>query len=170
MKNKSLLKLGNQGGPVEMDETFVGGKIKNMHKSKRPKGTGFSGKIAGGAGKAIVVGMLERNGRVKTEVVMERTHAVLRALVNKHVQSGTALVTDEWGGYKGLASDYLHVVVNHAIEYVHGQVHTQGIENFWSLFKRALHGTYVSVEPFRLSPMPMNRHSATITAPLQTIR
>jgi transposase-like protein len=78
MKNKSLLKLGYQGGPVEMDETFVGGKLKNMHKNKKPKGTGFSG-IAGGAmAKTIVVGMLERKGRVKTEVVMERSHPTLR--------------------------------------------------------------------------------------------
>jgi transposase-like protein len=134
-----------------MDETFVGGKLKNMHKSRKPKGTGRSGKAVGAMAKTIVVGMLERNGRVKTEVVMERTHAVLRSLANNHIHPGAALVTDEWGGYKGLASDYLHVVVNHAIEYVNGQVHTQGIENFWSLFKRALNGTYVSVEPFHLS-------------------
>jgi transposase-like protein len=148
MKNKSLLKLGNQGGPVEMDETFVGGKLKNMHKSKKPKGTGFSG-IAGGAmAKAIVVGMLERGGRVKTEVVMERTHHVLRSLVNKHIHPGATLMTDEWGGYKGV--DLTHQIINHAAEYVNGQVHTQGIENFWSLFKRALNGTYISVEPFHL--------------------
>jgi transposase-like protein len=151
MQTQSFLKLGYDGGPVEVDETFVGGKIRNMHKSKRPKGPGVSGKAVGGAGKAIVVGMLERNGRVRTEVVLERTQRVLQDLANKHIQPGAALVTDEWGGYKGLSKDFLHVVVNHAVEYVNGQIHTNGIENFWSLFKRALHGTYVSVEPFHLS-------------------
>jgi transposase-like protein len=150
MQTKSFLKLGHDGGPVEMDETFVGGKIKNMRKSKRPKGPGVSGKAVGGAGKAIVVGMLERNGRVRTEIVMERTQAVLHQLARKNLQPGTALVTDEWGGYKGLASDFLHVVVNHAVEYVNGQIHTNGIENFWSLLKRSLGGTYISVEPFHL--------------------
>ena len=148
MKSNSKLKLGNQGGPVEMDETFVGGKLKNMHKNKKPKGTGFSG-IAGGAmAKTIVVGMLERNGRVKAEVVAERSHLVLASLVNKHIHSGATLVTDEWGGYKGTQS--AHEIINHAIEYVNGQVHTNGIENFWSLLKRALGGTYISVEPFHL--------------------
>jgi transposase-like protein len=148
MKNKSVLKLGYRGGPVEMDETFIGGKLKNMHKSKKPKGTGFSG-IAGGAmAKTIVVGMLERKGRVKTEVVAERSHIVLRALVNKHIHPGATLITDEWGGYKG--TNLTHEIVNHAAEYVRGQVHTQGIENFWSLLKRSLGGTYISVEPFHL--------------------
>ncbi len=148
MKNKSLIKLGNQGGPVEMDETFIGGKLKNMHKNRKPKGTGFSG-IAGGAmAKTIVVGMLERKGRVRAEVVIDRTHAVLRGLVNKHIHPGATLVTDEWGGYKG--TNLTHEIVNHAQEYVRGAVHTQGIENFWALLKRGLGGTYISVEPFHL--------------------
>jgi hypothetical protein len=119
-----------------MDETFVGGKLKNMHKSKKPKGTGFSG-IAGGAmAKTIVVGMLERS------------HPTLRAVANKHIAPGASLVTDEWGGYKGV--NFEHAIINHAVEYVNGQVHTQGIENFWSLLKRSLGGTYISVEPFHL--------------------
>jgi transposase-like protein len=148
MKNKSLLKLGSQGGAVEMDETFIGGKLKNMHKAKKPKGTGFSG-IAGGAmAKTIVVGMMERKGRVKAEVVMERSHPTLRAVANKHITPGAWVVTDEWGGYKGI--NFEHVIINHAVEYVNGQVHTQGIENFWSLLKRSLGGTYISVEPFHL--------------------
>jgi transposase-like protein len=148
MKNKSVIKLGSGGGPVEMDETFIGGKLKNMHKSKKPKGTGFSG-IAGGAmAKTIVVGMLERKGRVRAEVVAERTQPTLHALINKHVQYGATLMTDEWGGYKG--TNLTHEIVNHAVEYVKGQVHTNGIENFWSLLKRSLGGTYISVEPFHL--------------------
>lgn len=141
---------GLLSGTIEMDETFIGGKVKNMHKSKRPKGTGHSGKAVGGMAKAIVVGMVERGGRVRAEVVQERTYDMLHQIAKENIQSGTALVTDEWGGYKGLSKDFLHVVVNHAVEYVNGQIHTNGIENFWSLLKRGLHGTYVSVEPFHL--------------------
>jgi len=148
MKSKSLLKLGYQGGPVEMDETFIGGKIKNMHKSRKPKGTGFSGIATGAMAKTIVVGMLERKGRVKAEVVMERSAATLRLVANKHIAPGASLVTDEWGGYQGI--NFEHAVVNHAVEYVRGSIHTQGIENFWSLLKRSLSGTYISVEPFHL--------------------
>jgi transposase-like protein len=148
MKNKSLLKLGYQGGPVEMDETFVGGKLKNMHKNKKPKGPGFSGIAVGASAKAIVVGMLERKGRVRAEVVMERSHLTLRALATKHIHPGVTLVTDEWGGYKG--TDFEHAIINHAVEYVNGQIHTQGIENFWALLKRSLGGTYIAVEPFHL--------------------
>lgn len=148
MKNKSLLKLGSGGGPVEMDETFIGGKLKNMHKARKPKGTGFSGVAVGAMAKAIVVGMLERKGHVRAEVVMERSHLTLRALANKHIAPGAALITDEWGGYKGM--NFEHAIINHAVEYVNGQVHTQGIENFWALLKRSLGGTYISVEPFHL--------------------
>jgi transposase-like protein len=148
MKNQSLLKLGNQGGPVEMDETFIGGKLKNMHKAKKPKGLGFSGIAVAGTAKTIVVGMLERKGHVRAEVVAERTQPKLHALVNKHIQYGATLMTDEWGGYKG--TSLTHGIINHAVEYVNGQVHTQGIENFWALLKRSLGGTYISVEPFHL--------------------
>jgi transposase-like protein len=148
MKNQSLLKLGSGGDPVEMDETFIGGKLKNMHKGKKPKGTGFSGIAVAGIAKTIVVGMLERKGRVRAEVVMERSQPTLRAVANKHIAPGASLVTDEWGGYKGI--NFEHAIVNHAVEYVNGQVHTQGIENFWALLKRSLGGTYISVEPFHL--------------------
>jgi len=131
-----------------MDETFVGGKLKNMHKSRKPKGTGFSG-IAGGAmAKTIVVGMLERKGRVGAEVVAERTQPVLNAIISKHIDGDSTLFTDEWGGYKG--TDLKHEIINHAESYVRGLVHTNGMENFWSLLKRGLGGTYVSVEPFHL--------------------
>ena len=148
MKNKSLLKLGYDGGPVEMDETFVGGKLKNMRKNKKPKGPGFSGIAVGASAKTIVVGMLERKGRVRAEVVMERSHPTLRALAVKNIHPSATLVTDEWGGYKG--TDFQHAIINHAVEYVNGQIHTQGIENFWALLKRSLGGTYISVEPFHL--------------------
>jgi transposase-like protein len=138
-------KLGEGGKVVEMDETFIGGKVKNMHQKKKPV---VATNRRGIAGKTIVVGMLERNGRVKAEVVMERTQPILHALAAKHIASDAALVTDEWGGYKG--TDFQHQVINHAVEYVNGLIHTQGIENFWSLLKRGLCGTYISVEPFHL--------------------
>jgi transposase-like protein len=141
--------IGGKGAPVEMDETFIGGKIKNMHKNKKPKPIANRTKrLSGVIGKTIVVGMLERNGRVRAEVVLERTQAVLHDLIYKHIAPGTTLMTDEHGGYKG--TDYEHEIINHANEYVNGLIHTQGIENFWSLLKRGLNGTYVSVEPFHL--------------------
>ena len=139
---------GQLSGTIEIDETFIGGKVKNMHKSKKPKGPGISGKAVGGTAKTIVVGMVERGGRVKAEVVEERTQEVLSSLASKHIADGSTLMTDEWGGYKG--TDFQHEVINHAVEYVNGLVHTQGIENFWSLLKRGLGGTYISVEPFHL--------------------
>jgi transposase-like protein len=149
MKSDPSIKFGGpEGGIVEMDETFVGGKVKNMHKGKRPKGPGVTGKPVSSTAKTIVVGMLERPGKIRAQVVRERTAAVLHDLANRHLAPGTRLVTDEWGAYKG--TDFAHEVINHADAYVRGQVHTNGIENFWSLLKRSLNGTYVSVEPFHL--------------------
>lgn len=139
---------GTTGGIVEMDETFVGGKVRNMHKNKRPKGTGFSGRPVGAMAKAIVVGMLERPGRVRAEVVFDRTKEVLHDIAHRNLAPGTMLVTDEWRGYWGV--NFLHEIIDHAEEYARGQVHVNGLENFWSLLKRSLNGTYVSVEPFHL--------------------
>ncbi len=135
-------------GTVEMDETFVGGKVGNMHKSKKPKGTGFSGRPVGAMAKTIVVGMLERNGRVKAQVVKERTAEVLSAIAHDNIEAGSKLITDEWRGYN--SANFEREIINHAEAYVRGLVHTNGIENFWSLLKRGLNGTYVSVEPFHL--------------------
>jgi transposase-like protein len=135
-------------GTVEMDETFVGGKLKNMHKSKKPKGTGFSKKAVGAMAKTIVVGMFERNERVRAQVVEDWTREVLHSLAAEHIAEGSTLVTDEWSPHRG--TDFQHEVINHAVEYVNGLIHTQGIETFWSLLKRGLSGTYVSVEPFHL--------------------
>jgi len=132
-------------GVVEADECFVGGRIINMHQSKRAE---LGGKTRGVKGKAIVVGMVERGGRVRAQVVVQRTKTVLHELVATNVDSDATLVTDEWGGYSGAHLD--HQVINHAMEYVNGHIHTNGIENFWALLRRTLGGTYVSVEPIHL--------------------
>ena len=149
MQDENMGKIGGSGTPVEIDETFIGGKTKNMHKSRKPKPVANrTPRLSGVIGKTIVVGMLERNGRVKAQVVESRTQAVLHELIRKNVATGTILMTDEHGGYRG--TDFEHEIINHANEYVNGLVHTNGIENFWSLLKRGLNGTYVSVEPFHL--------------------
>ena len=140
-------KLGS--GPeseVEVDETFIGGKACNMHMSERKRritGTGTKDKTA-------VMGILERGGRIRTTVVPNRRKKALQDEVRKHVTAGSALYSDALMSYDGLASDYAHKVVDHAVQYVDGRVHTNGLENFWSLLKRGISGTYVSVEPFHL--------------------
>ena len=137
-------------GHVEADETFIGGKARNMHKWKRAiKITG-----TGGKDKTAVMGILERgkNGKqskVRTTVIPNRRKKALQAEVRQHVEAGSALYTDALKSYEGL-DEFEHQVVDHAVEYVRDQVHTNGCENFWSLTKRMLGGTYVSVEPFHL--------------------
>jgi transposase-like protein len=139
-------KLGGNGGEIEVDESFIGGKARNMHVSERKRritGTGTKDKTA-------VMGILERGGKVRTSVVPNRRKGTLQAEVRKHVEAGAALYSDALLSYDGLASDYAHQVVDHAVQYVNGRVHTNGLENFWSLLKRGISGTYVSVEPFHL--------------------
>jgi transposase-like protein len=133
-------------GEVEADETFIGGKARNMHLSKRERRiTG-----TGGKDKTAVMGLLERGGEVRTKVISNRKKALLQAEVKKHVEAGSALYTDALMSYRGLGSDYAHQVVDHAVEYVNGRIHTNGLENFWSLLKRGINGTYVSIEPYHL--------------------
>jgi transposase-like protein len=134
------------GGEVEVDETFIGGKSRNMHLSKRKQRiTG-----TGGADKTIVFGMLERGGRVRAKVMPNRKMESVQPEIRQHVTAGTALYSDEWVAYRGLETDYAHQVIDHAVKYVDGRVHTNSMENFWSLLKRGIAGTYVSVEPFHL--------------------
>src|SRR5712692_6633603 len=133
-------------GEVEVDETFIGGKARNMHKAERKrKITG-----TGGSGKAVVMGLLERHGRVQVAVIPDRSRAPLHPRLRAVVKAGVHLMTDAFSGYQGLEAEYVHQFVDHAEKYVEGRIHTNGIENFWALLKRTLGGTYVSVEPFHL--------------------
>ena len=131
-------------GVVEADETFVGGLVKNMHPSKRPAGTGYSGRPVGAMAKTIVAGMVERGGSVKAAIIPERSKEVIHELTQKHIEPGSTLISDEWGGYRGTGLE--HHVINHAESYVLGPVHTNTIENFWSCLKRTLKGTYIAVQ------------------------
>jgi transposase-like protein len=145
MQDGSTIKLGGGGGEVEADESFIGGKSRNMHKHIRAR------KItaAGVKDKTAVMGILERGGKVRTMVVETRKKKEIQAAVRKHVQAGAALYTDSLRSYNGM-TEYEHQVVDHAVQYVDGKIHTNGLENYWSLLKRGINGTYVSVEPFHL--------------------
>jgi transposase-like protein len=137
---------GKLSGEVEVDETFIGGKARNMHIAQRRRritGTGTKDKTA-------VIGIVERGGKIITAVVPNRKKHALQGEVRKHVEAGSALYSDALKSYDGLATDYAHKVIDHAVAYVDGNVHTNTLENFWSLLKRGLSGTYVSVEPFHL--------------------
>jgi transposase-like protein len=134
-------------GEIEADESFIGGLARNMHKDKRAEKI----KGHGPAGKAIVMGLLEREtGQVRMKHVANVHVGTLQGEVRENVEPGSALYTDAYIAYKGLAGEYEHGFVDHAERYVNGRIHTNGLENFWSLLKRALKGTYVSVEPFHL--------------------
>lgn len=138
---------GKLSGEVEVDETFIGGKARNMHgevKARKIQGR------RGPMGKAIVAAVLERGGRVRAKVVDKRKKKDLQALVRDNVEPGSALYSDALKSYEGLDGEFAHQVIDHAVAYVDGQVHTNGMENFWSLLKRGVKGTYVSVEPYHL--------------------
>jgi len=133
-------------GHVEADETFIGGKARNMHVAQRRRRiTG-----TGGKDKVPVLGIMERGGKVRTMVVPNRKKKTLQTEVKKHVEAGSALYTDFLLSYEGLEGDYAHQVVDHAVQYVDGNIHTNSLENYWSLLKRSISGTYVSVEPYHL--------------------
>ncbi len=133
-------------GEIEADESFIGELARFMHKDKKAKITG-----TGGAGKAIVMGILDRNTReIRVKHVANTRAETLQAEIREHVAPGSQVFTDAWVAYQGLDREYVHHVIDHAEAYVKGNIHTNGIENFWSLLKRGLKGTYVSVEPFHL--------------------
>ncbi len=137
-------------GQVEVDETYIGGKSRNMHAAKRKAKIDGRGHAGINSDKVAVMGILERGGRVTTKVVDDIKGASLQPLVRNRVQPGSSVYTDSLPSYTGLSKDYSHEVVDHAQSYVDGQVHTNGLENFWSLLKRGLGGTYISVQPFHL--------------------
>jgi transposase-like protein len=140
---------GPEGGPVEVDEAFIGGTPKFMHAKRRMSlGTGIGGRTA----KVPVMGMLDRESRqVRAHVVPNVKRETLQNAILKEIETGSTIYTDNASTFDTLASkQYVHDTVNHVEEYVRGQVHTQSIENFWSLLKRGLKGTYIAVEPFHL--------------------
>jgi transposase-like protein len=150
LKSGTFEKMGGNGGAVEADETYIGGKRNRMnfrYKAKQPKGSGT-------VGKATIMGILERRigepSQVRASVVESANKATIHPIIRSNVATGTHLYTDSWKGYRNLGKDFLHEFVDHTMEYVRGQVHTNGLENFWNLFKRCIKGTHVSVDPAHL--------------------
>jgi len=136
---------GKLSGEIEADETLIGAKARNMHAGKREKARNLDN-----FGKTIVAAVLERGGEVRAKVVKTRRKKELHTLVCDNVEPGATVYTDELLSYDSLNAQFRHEVINHAETYVNGQIHTNGIENFWSLLKRSVKGTYVSVQPFHL--------------------
>lgn len=146
MEDGSVEKLR---GRVEADETFIGGKVRNMHITKRRRVMGS--RRGGTYSKAIVMGLLERNTKkVRMQIIQTNDSVSLMKTIRQNVEAGSEVLTDSWMPYRGLSPEFIHNFVNHMKEYVNGHIHTNGIENFWSLLKRAIKGTYVNVEPFHL--------------------
>ena len=153
MQARSFTKIS---GTVEVDETFIGGRARFMHEKKRKQLRKIYEQHGPSAlGKVVVMGLLERHGkdgqsRMRATMLTSRATDELMGTVVQHVERGATVNTDEHKGYGGLIAQYQHKVINHDEKYVDGQVHTNGAENFWSLLKRTIKGTYVSVEPFHL--------------------
>ncbi len=139
------------GGPVEADEAFIGPNPQRMHKDRKAKLQAQQNAGQLGVGKTAVHGMLDRELRqVRAKVIPNIKRETLQNAILENVTPFAKVYTDEATAYDNLSKKFVHKVVNHSMEYVNGQVHTQGIENFWSLLKRTLRGTYVAVEPFHL--------------------
>jgi len=144
MQNRTFEMLSST---VEVDETYIGGKARNMHKSQR----GLKGKPGRSSqGRTVVFGMVERGGKVRASVLDDVRGRTLKSYVRDAVAPGSTVYSDSFPSYIGLDRDFEHATIDHAVQYVNGNVHTNFIENFWSLLKRGLHGTYISVRPFHL--------------------
>lgn len=149
MQTGSFVKMA---GEVEADEAYLGGKLEFMHKAKRAR----YGESRGAAGKDVIMGTLERtsergSSRVRVRHIRAATAKHIQGHVRASVEQGSRLLTDSARSYQALGGEYVHEFVNHAVEYVRGTVSTNGIENFWSLLKRTIRGTYVSVDPVHLA-------------------
>lgn len=147
MQTGSFVKFS---GRVEADETFIGARARNMHQSKKRRSMYGTSVM-----KTAVFGLLERNSpekpsRVKLKVVESVRRYDLDPEIRKQVEKGTEVFTDKLRSYENLDDEYIHQVIDHAECYAKGHIHTNGLENFWSLLKRGIKGTYVSVEPFHL--------------------
>jgi transposase-like protein len=152
MQTRSFEKpMGGKGKHVEVDETFIGGASRFMHKSKRARLTG-----TGAVDKVAVMGLLERkrgqkHSTVRAAVVGGRKRSHLLPQVIEHVDKRSNVYTDAHNSYGSLTEEgFRHAAIDHAVGYVDGLVHTNGLENFWSLLKRSIKGTYVSVDPIHL--------------------
>jgi len=143
---------GKMDGTVEADETYIGGKARNMHISKKRRVMMKRGRSI--AGKVAVMALLERHDKTPSQIRLHVLHSFRRhevqGIVRENVKSGATLHTDSFSSYSGLTADYVHNVIDHAECYVDGEVYTNNCANFWALLKRAIRGTYVSVEPFHL--------------------
>ena len=144
--------IDKAGGEVEIDETWIGGKARFMHKDRLAR---VRGKSHGFVGKTAVFGLLERHGpdghsAVRTKVVPTTRRSSLFPVIREHIGKDAQVYSDASPTYFTLGGEFAHEMIDHAEKYVEGRVHTNGIENFWSLLKRAVRGTYVSVEPFHL--------------------
>jgi transposase-like protein len=151
MQGKSAAKLGKSGSPIEADETFIGGKVANMHLDKQTRARMGKKRIGGFEGKMVVMGLLERHGEARVKVLQNTRAFHVRTNVIENVEKGSIVYSDSLRSYRNLPVDgFVHEFIDHTEAYVRGEVHTNGLENFWSLLKRSLKGTYVSVEPFHL--------------------
>lgn len=137
-------------GEVEADETYIGGLVKNMHATKRKSLIKKGHTVDTFDHKTAVFGMVQRGGKVRAKVVRRTRREDLLPLISENVEKGSNLYTYQTQVYKHLYERYVHETVNHAIEYVRYNAHTNSIENFWSLLKRTIKGTYVSVSPAHL--------------------
>jgi transposase-like protein len=147
LQGNGIVKLGGPNSNVEVDETFIGGKARNMHARERRRKN-----VKDIGAKTMVMGAIERGGKVYAKIVPNRRKETIKGVIFPVIEQGTTVHTDEFPAYRFVTkdTDFEHKVINHLEKYVDGNVHTNSIENFWSCLKRGLGGTYIAVEPFHL--------------------